>query len=299
MCGCWPSLWVCACRMSLLPAARVRARATEVLRLVVLHQGGSCITAHPRLGAQSAFQQTRLDCVCWSARKPAGDRQHVQPRRDHLARFQPRGAAAAVIHALPARGSPDQVRGPSAAGGGHGSGSGQRLPMQPCSTTSTSASTGTHVLTCFVPPRTCHRPALPRIARTAAPQCAHCRAAAPPPSALCNDSTFAFQHGSGAYQRIGEATELALRVFVEKARPRLRQKCTRAFADSGAHACRSVCDEVCVPRCCCAVLSAHRVAHAGRPARRRCCRAVAVGRVRLQRTLAGGVHAGGGAGVLT
>jgi magnesium-transporting ATPase (P-type) len=35
-------------------------------------------------------------------------------------------------------------------------------------------------------------------------------------SALCNDSTLSYQPGSGSYQRIGESTELALRVFVEK-----------------------------------------------------------------------------------
>ncbi|KAF8059661.1 CA1 [Scenedesmus sp. PABB004] len=35
-------------------------------------------------------------------------------------------------------------------------------------------------------------------------------------SALCNDSTLCYQPGAGTYARIGEATELALRVFVEK-----------------------------------------------------------------------------------
>jgi hypothetical protein len=40
-------------------------------------------------------------------------------------------------------------------------------------------------------------------------------------SALCNESTLSYQPGSSSssYQRIGESTELALRVFVEKASP--------------------------------------------------------------------------------
>ena len=39
-----------------------------------------------------------------------------------------------------------------------------------------------------------------------------------PCSALCNDSTLSYQPDKQRYQRIGEATELALRVFVEKVR---------------------------------------------------------------------------------
>jgi Ca2+ transporting ATPase len=35
-------------------------------------------------------------------------------------------------------------------------------------------------------------------------------------SALCNDSSLSYQPSSGSYTRIGESTELALRVFVEK-----------------------------------------------------------------------------------
>jgi hypothetical protein len=35
-------------------------------------------------------------------------------------------------------------------------------------------------------------------------------------SALCNDSSLAYDASSGTYTRIGESTELALRVFVEK-----------------------------------------------------------------------------------
>eukprot|EP00877_Chromochloris_zofingiensis_P010594 jgi/Chrzof1/5789/Cz16g15260.t1 len=35
-------------------------------------------------------------------------------------------------------------------------------------------------------------------------------------SALCNDSTLVYQSSEGVYQRIGESTELALRVYVEK-----------------------------------------------------------------------------------
>ncbi len=40
-------------------------------------------------------------------------------------------------------------------------------------------------------------------------------------SALCNDSTLSYQAGAATYQRIGESTELALRVFVEKVGPPL------------------------------------------------------------------------------
>jgi hypothetical protein len=35
-------------------------------------------------------------------------------------------------------------------------------------------------------------------------------------SALCNDSSLSYQSDAGSYTRIGESTELALRVFVEK-----------------------------------------------------------------------------------
>lgn len=35
-------------------------------------------------------------------------------------------------------------------------------------------------------------------------------------SALCNDSSLSYQASTGSYTRIGESTELALRVFVEK-----------------------------------------------------------------------------------
>lgn len=35
-------------------------------------------------------------------------------------------------------------------------------------------------------------------------------------SALCNDSSLAYQSITSSYTRIGESTELALRVFVEK-----------------------------------------------------------------------------------
>ena len=37
-------------------------------------------------------------------------------------------------------------------------------------------------------------------------------------SALCNDSVLSYQPSSSVYNRIGESTELALRVFVEKVR---------------------------------------------------------------------------------
>lgn len=35
-------------------------------------------------------------------------------------------------------------------------------------------------------------------------------------SSLCNDSTLAYDASTNTYQRIGESTELALRVYVEK-----------------------------------------------------------------------------------
>jgi hypothetical protein len=43
--------------------------------------------------------------------------------------------------------------------------------------------------------------------------CLFCAAAC---SSLCNDSSLSYQPGAGSYTRIGESTELALRVFVEK-----------------------------------------------------------------------------------
>jgi hypothetical protein len=46
--------------------------------------------------------------------------------------------------------------------------------------------------------------------------CCLCMCALPRCSALCNDSSLSYQSSSGSYTRIGESTELALRVFVEK-----------------------------------------------------------------------------------
>jgi hypothetical protein len=65
-------------------------------------------------------------------------------------------------------------------------------------------------------------------------------------SALCNDSSLSYQPSTGSYTRIGESTELALRVFVEKVG--LNVSCLSTTAQLESSACRLQ-TEPCVSVC--------------------------------------------------
>lgn len=48
-------------------------------------------------------------------------------------------------------------------------------------------------------------------------------------SALCNESTLQYNPDKGSYEKIGESTEVALRVFAEKVRACLKVMSTNGF----------------------------------------------------------------------